>query len=497
MITVVKKRELKNLKELILNHEDWLMQRVLQYARERNYIKYTSTLAEAWRISVANLSQAIVTAVETDPQPPELGPDDDYTQDPIASFGVQEAQKHRARGLTISMFMSLMKYYRQSYLDLIEQSGFGPKTRKHYRYFVERCFDHIELGFCTEWAAATENEQLEALQAANRSMTNEKNKYLTIFESLHDPAILLDQNNRVINMNHAAATLFTGTSIPGDIYYDQHYTAETVPWLAEELAALAISEEPKFSCEKTFETPEGLRSFDVKLERMLDVSEKFSGTVVLLYDLTERKRAAVMEERERLARDLHDSITQSLYSLTLFAEWAQGLLEAGEYGLAQERLNRIAEITQQALKEMRLLLYELRPSALEQDGLIGALQRRLAAVEARAGVETSLETDLFLDLPPLVEEGLYHITQEALNNALKYAAATSVSIRVQGNGQGVVLEVQDDGQGFNPADVSDQGGMGLDSMRERAERLGGTLEIISAASQGTRVAAFIPVEALP
>jgi signal transduction histidine kinase len=497
MITVDKRRELKNLKKLILNHEDWLTQRVLQYARERNYVKYTSTLAEAWRISVANLSNAIVTAIESDPQPPELGPDDDYTQDPIASFGVQEAQKHRARGLTIGMFMSLMKYYQQSYLDLIDQSGFGPKTRKHYRYFVERCFDHIELGFCTEWAAATENEQLEALQAANRLMTNEKNKYLTIFESLHDPAILLDRNNRVINMNHAAATLFTGASIPGDIYYDQHYTAGALPWLAEELAALAVSEEPKFSCEKTFETPEGLRSFDVKLERMLDVSEKFSGTVVLLYDLTEHKRAAVMEERERLARDLHDSITQSLYSLTLFAEWGRGLLEAGESDLAQERLNRIAEIAQQALKEMRLLLYELRPSALEQDGLIGALQRRLAAVEGRAGVEISLETDLSLDLPPLVEEGLYHITQEALNNALKHAAATSVVVRVQGNSQGMVLEVQDDGLGFNPADVSDWGGMGLDSMHERAERLGGVLEVISAAGQGTRVTAYIPAEALP
>jgi signal transduction histidine kinase len=486
---------MESLAKLIGDNEEWLMQRVLQYARDRNYVKYTSTLAEAWRISVANLSNAIVTALEIHPQPPELGPDDDYTRDPIASFGVQEARLHRARGLTIGMFMSLMKYYRQSYLDLIGQSGFDPTTRKHYRYFVERCFDRIELGFCTEWAAATENEKIEALQAANRLMTNEKNKYLTIFESLHDPAILLDRNNRVTNMNHAAATLFTGASVPGDIYYDQHHAAGTLPWLAEELAALATSLEPRLSFEKIFETPQGPRYFDVKLERMLDVSEKFSGTVVLLNDLTERKRAAVMAERERLARELHDSVTQSLYSLTLFAEWGHGLMEAGEWPQAQERMNRIGEIAQQALKEMRLLVYELRPSALEQDGLIGALERRLAAVESRAGVATHLEADTTLDLPPAVEEGLYRVAQEALNNALKHATATSVMVRVQASGC-VTLEVKDDGLGFDPVTEQNGGGMGLHSMRERIERLGGTLEIVSAAGRGTRVTACIPPEAL-
>lgn len=483
------------LAKLITENEEWLMQRVLHYAREHNYVKYTSTLAEAWRISVANLSLAIVTALKLYPQPPELGPDDDYTQDVIASFGVQEARKHRARGLTISMFLSLMKYYRQSYLDLIGQSGFDPQTRKYCRYYVERCFDRIELGFCTEWAAATENEQLEALQAANRLMTNEKNKYLTIFESLHDPAILLDRNNRITNMNHAAATLFTGASVPGDIYYDQHYAAGTLPWLAVELATLETSPEPGLSFEKIFETPQGLRYFDVKLERMLDVSEKFSGTVILLNDLTERKRAAVMAERERLARELHDSVTQSLYSLTLFAEWERGLMAAGEWREAQERMNRIGEIAQQALKEMRLLVYELRPSALGQDGLVGALERRLAAVEHRAGVVTRLEADTALKLPPAVEEGLYRVAQEALNNALKHATATSVLVRVQANGC-VTLEVKDDGQGFDLAAMQTGGGMGLPSMRERIERLGGSLEIISEAGQGTWVTACLPAEVL-
>ncbi len=253
------------------------------------------------------------------------------------------------------------------------------------------------------------------------------------------------------------------------------------------LADLLASDETNVSFEKTLETTSGLRHFDVKLERMLDVSDKFSGTIVLLTDLTERKRAAVMAERERLARELHDSVTQTLYSLTLFAEWTRGLVEAQEWQPAKERLDRIGEIAQQALKEMRLLVYELRPSALEQDGLIGALQRRLGAVEQRAGVQTQLIAESPLRLTPVVAEGMYRIAQEALNNALKHAAATQVTIEIKGNGHGTILAVSDNGNGFDPTVVNGRGGLGLTSMRERATQLGGMLEVISQLGQGTTI----------
>lgn len=473
--------------KLIAENEDWLMDRVLQYAKERDYVKYTSTLAEAWRISIASLSEAILAALQTPEYNVELGPDEDYTYGPIAAFGIEEAQKHRSRGITLGMFLSLLKYYRQSYIDLILQAGFEFDQKETYRRFVERCFDRVELGLCTEWATSTSKEQLHELQASNRFLANEKNKYLTIFESLHDPVILLDSKNQITNMNHAAAQLLTGSTSPGDVYYDRQPTTWSIPWLNKELETLANSHKIRLSFEKTLNTAIGIRHFDINLERMLDVSEKFSGTVVLLTDVTESKRAAIMEERERLAQELHDSVTQSLYSLTLFTEWGRGLLETGEIESACERMARIGEISQQALKEMRLLLYELRPSALEQDGLVGALKGRLSAVEQRVGVTTCLQAETVVNLPASLEECLYRIAQEALNNALKHAEATDVTVKLETSDKAVWLTVTDNGKGFEPHTVNNNGGMGLNSMRTRVKRLGGTVEIISAKDKGTTI----------
>jgi signal transduction histidine kinase/serine/threonine protein kinase len=199
------------------------------------------------------------------------------------------------------------------------------------------------------------------------------------------------------------------------------------------------------------------------------------------------EQAAVTEERGRLARELHDSVTQSLYSLTLLAEGWRRLAASGRMDDLADPLAELGGIAQQALKEMRLLVHELRPPALEREGLLGALHERLAAVERRAGVDARLLADDVVELPAHVEEGLYRIAQEALNNALKHAAATTVSVRLSANAEHIELIVTDDGQGFEPHNLTDQGGIGLSSMRERTERLGGTLELASAPGAGTRV----------
>jgi PAS domain S-box-containing protein len=199
------------------------------------------------------------------------------------------------------------------------------------------------------------------------------------------------------------------------------------------------------------------------------------------------ERAAVIEERERLSRELHDSVTQSLYGLTLFAEAGDNLVDAGDLEAVKHNLVRMGETAQQALKEMRLLVYELRPLDLEREGLIGALHQRLSAVEGRVNIKARLVAEELVELPAAVEEELYRIAQEALNNALKHAAASSVTIYLRREDEQVELEVVDDGSGFDPQAVRNTGGMGLVNMQKRAEKLGGSLTILSTPGEGTRV----------
>ncbi len=297
------------LADLVASHEDWLMHKVLSYAKENGYARYTSTLAEAWRTSISGLSQSLQTCLKNQSSVPELLPDEDYTGDPIASFGIIEAKRHRKRGVSLGMFLGLMKYYRQSYIDLVVQAGFGIDEEQLYRLFVDRFFDRIELGFCTEWNSLTENRMLEELQSANRCLTNEKNKYLTIFESISDPVFLFDSENRIENINHAASELFFGVSVPGSTYYDKQKTRESLPWIADELAALDASGQMEVIFEKQVETGKGILQFQVKIEQMLDVSEKYSGKVVILNDIIERKRA---EETLRASHQIIQGIINAI-----------------------------------------------------------------------------------------------------------------------------------------------------------------------------------------
>ncbi len=204
---------------------------------------------------------------------------------------------------------------------------------------------------------------------------------------------------------------------------------------------------------------------------------------------------AVLQERNRLARELHDSVTQSLHSSTLLAEAGQRLASSGDIERARGYLIRVGEISQQALKEMRLLVYELRPMALREVGLVGALQQRLDAVERRSGVEVQLSIEEELELPARIEEELFRIAMEALNNALKHANPSTVTVTlcrdVKREMPCIELAIVDDGIGFDPDTKAGAGGLGLVSMKERIEKLGGELTILSAQGEGTQVKACV------
>ncbi|MDX1523870.1 MAG: sensor histidine kinase, partial [Anaerolineae bacterium] len=151
-------------------------------------------------------------------------------------------------------------------------------------------------------------------------------------------------------------------------------------------------------------------------------------------------------------------------------------------------LRELRGTAQEALQEMRLLLFELRPPVLEEEGLVAALQTRLEAVERRSGLEIALNIEGNEDQLPLhVEEALYRIALEALNNALKHAQAHKVEVLLHQSPNCVKLEIVDDGLGFDPANLRQKGGMGLRGMQERARLAGGQLTVDSRPDEGTKV----------
>jgi signal transduction histidine kinase len=199
-------------------------------------------------------------------------------------------------------------------------------------------------------------------------------------------------------------------------------------------------------------------------------------------------RAALREERTRLARELHDSVTQALYSLGLLAQSWRLAAEADGRAEGVQHYGQVVAIAHQALKEMRLLINELRLPELESAGLLDLIRRRLETVERRVGIEARLISDGELDLPPEVLEQLYRIIQEVLNNALKHAHASALTLHVQAtpaDGALYRIAIADNGCGFDPATVTE--GYGLAGMRERAAAIGATLTIVAAPGGGTQV----------
>jgi signal transduction histidine kinase len=211
-----------------------------------------------------------------------------------------------------------------------------------------------------------------------------------------------------------------------------------------------------------------------------------------LYD--QAQRVATLEERQRLARELHDSATQSMYSARMYAEAASRLLSRGDEQTAAEYLGEVKAATRDALAEMRLLIHELRPPILESEGLVAALRLRLSAVEERAGIQTVLDVSPEFPerLPVALEQELYSLAQEALNNALKHGRPERITLTLGQTSAGVSLEVRDDGAGFDPDQIGPNGGNGLRGMRERVARHGGVIRIESTPGEGVSVWVEVP-----
>jgi signal transduction histidine kinase len=238
-------------------------------------------------------------------------------------------------------------------------------------------------------------------------------------------------------------------------------------------------------------------SFTRADQRLLEDLARQAGiaahTVRLTADLQQSRERLLLareEERRRLARELHDSVSQALYGISLGAHAAQMALQRHPDQVS-EPLNYVLSLAEVALAEMRALIFELRPESLETEGLVSALTKQTAALRARHQITIVTDQCDEPDLPLQVKQELYRIAQEAMHNTVKHAQASQIVLRLEETADGVLLEVCDNGIGFDTMG-SFPGHLGLHSMRERVTNLGGNIEIESASGTGTRICVHLP-----
>lgn len=288
--------------------EPFLMRRVLSYAKKGDFTKYTSTLEEAWRISIQGLTRSLFLCMDRfGDSIPELEADEDYQKDPAAAFGIKEAQLHRQRGISLSLFLALTKYYKEAYLDLISERGnFTEEQSCFYRMYIQRFYDRVEIGFASEWAGLAREKRIEELQLMNKNMTNEKNKYLTIFESINTPIILFNSQNQIENANKKAIEFFIQNRPAGSLYYQEGLKNLELPQIQDLLSKFTANNSDRAIVEKVMETADGEKLFEIMLQKMLDVSEKFSGTTMIFYDITKERKnqQALIAEKEKVEQIL-------------------------------------------------------------------------------------------------------------------------------------------------------------------------------------------------
>jgi len=214
--------------------------------------------------------------------------------------------------------------------------------------------------------------------------------------------------------------------------------------------------------------------------------------------LLERSRElSAIEERNRLARDLHDSVVQKLFGVSLAAESASALIERGS-DEARAQVARVGELANDAIAELRSLVFQLRPATVEAEGLAAALRSHVEVLRRVHGAEIELSVSAPLARRPELDDELFRIAQEALSNALRHSGALTIRARLSGDGDRIALTVQDDGSGFDPGSAAVRSRrLGLTSMEERARALGGELAIESRPGAGTTVRLEVPCDRDP
>ncbi|MET9063105.1 MULTISPECIES: GAF domain-containing sensor histidine kinase [Streptomyces] len=243
-----------------------------------------------------------------------------------------------------------------------------------------------------------------------------------------------------------------------------------------------------FLANKNCPKPEGSCGFTEDDEELLATLAQHAAIALTNARLYERSRElTIAEERSRLAHELHDAVAQKLFSLRLTAQAAAALVDR-DPSRAKGELQQVAALAAEAADELRAAVVELRPAALDEDGLVATLRTQIQVLDRAHTARVTFTSRGVRALPAAQEEALLRVAQEALHNALRHSGAAQVDVTLHKRGTATVLRVTDDGGGFEPAATRRAGRhLGLVSMRDRAGGVGGTLTVESAPGKGTTI----------
>lgn len=325
-------------------------------------------------------------------------------------------------------------------------------------------------------------------------------------QQLRDGMLVLDSQNQVVNLNPAAERIL-GASI-------KQVKGKVITKLLPNILQSG-SLQPDLSA---FQNPIEIildlgaesRSYELNFSPLKDFRGLSVGHLLILHDVTEQRRyqmqvleqqraLATLNERERLAHELHDELAQDLALINLQAQLVSGLLEAGQAEQAQSQLQILAEAAREAQVDVRAEISKLSRRITQEHGLPGALKQYIDTFRQTYGIETELvlpEEDQTISIPPMVEVQLLRITQEAFTNIRKHARAKLARVALTQEPECLKLVIEDDGMGFDPQSLPvNHQSFGLGVMSARAQELNGQVEVQSRPGSGTRVTVIIPMEA--
>ncbi|WP_329529071.1 GAF domain-containing sensor histidine kinase [Streptomyces sp. NBC_01462] len=248
-----------------------------------------------------------------------------------------------------------------------------------------------------------------------------------------------------------------------------------------------------FLANKNGTRPDGGCGFTEDDEELLTILAQHAAIALTNARLYERSRElTIAEERSRLAHELHDAVSQKLFSLRLTAQAAAALVDR-DPARAKGELHQVAALAAEATEELRAAVIELRPAALDEDGLVATLRTQIQVLDRAHSAHVTFTGRGVRALPAAQEEAMLRVAQEALHNALRHSGAARVDVLLEKRGPGAVLRVTDDGDGFDPTAIRTAGRhLGLVSMRDRSSGVGGTLTVESALGKGTTIEMEVP-----